>query len=51
MKMKLKMKNRSHRYDINKPKSRHGNNIVNIKCLNMIILRCIKRINQQLSNI
>ena len=24
MKMKMKMKNRSHRYDINRPKSRHG---------------------------
>ena len=24
MKMKMKMKNRSHRYDINRPISRHG---------------------------
>ena len=24
MKMKMKMKNRSHRYDINRPKSRRG---------------------------
>ena len=24
MKMRMKMKNRSHRYDINRPKSRHG---------------------------
>ena len=26
MKMKIKMKNRSHKYDINRPVSRHGHN-------------------------
>ena len=33
-KTRLKMKNRSHRFDINRPKSRHGNKyILNIKCV------------------
>ena len=31
MKMRMKMKNRSHRYKINRPRSRQGKNIVNIK--------------------
>ena len=29
MKLKMKMKNSSHRYDKNRPRSRHGPNIVN----------------------
>ena len=31
MKMRLKMKNRSSRYDINRPRCRHDTNILNIK--------------------
>ena len=31
MKMRLKMKNRSHIYNINGPKPRYGHNILNIK--------------------
>ena len=43
MKIKMKMKNRSHRYDINRHKSRHGHkNIKYKKCLNMIMVLCIK---------
>ena len=32
MKMRLKMKNRSHIYNTNGPMPRHGHNILNIKC-------------------
>ena len=32
MKMRPKMKNGSQRYDINRPRSRNGINIVNVKC-------------------
>ena len=32
MKMRLKMKYRPQRYDINWPRLRHGTNILNIKC-------------------
>ena len=45
MKMKMEMKNRSHRYDINSPKPRYSKNK---NCLNMMLLKCIK---QHLSNI
>ena len=45
--MKMKMKNGSHRY-INRPRSRHGHKIVNIKSLSVMMLLCIK---QHLSNI
>ena len=39
----------SHRYDINRPKSRHGHKYSKYKkCLSMVMLRCI---NQQTSNI
>ena len=49
MKMKVKMKNRSQRYDINKPRSRHGEKYSKYKkCLTMMTLMCIK---QNLSNI
>ena len=45
MKIKVKMKNRAHRYDKNRPKTRYGKHK---NCLNMILLICIK---QHLSNI
>ena len=45
MKIKMKMKNRSQRYGINRPKHRYGKYK---KCLNMMLLICIK---QQLSKI
>ena len=50
MKMEMKMKTRSCRYDINRPRSRHGHNKYSKykKSLDMIILICIK---QRLSNI
>ena len=44
MKMTVKMKNRSHRYDMNKPRSRHE-----LKCskyekrLTLVMLICIKQ--------
>ena len=45
----MKKKNRSHRYDIDRPRSRHGDKYSkNKKCLSMIMLICIK---QHLSNI
>ena len=52
--MKIKMKSKSHRTDINRYRSSRGVNvvnivnIVNIKCLSMMMLICIK---QHLSNI
>ena len=43
MKMKMKMKNRSHKYDINRPTHRGGNkNKEYKKCLTMMMLECIK---------
>ena len=53
MKMRLKMKNRSHRYDINRPRLRHGlytkYKYTKYKmCLNKMMVTCIK---QHLSNI
>ena len=43
------MKNRSHRYDINRPRSRHGHKYgTTKKCLSMMMPICIKR---NLSNI
>ena len=49
MKMKMKMKNGSHRYDKIRPKSRHGHKYSKYKkCLNMMMLLCIK---QHLRNI
>ena len=38
MKMKMRMKNRSNRYDINRPKPRYSKYK---KCLIMILLKCI----------
>ena len=53
MKIKMKMKNRSHRYDINSPRSRYGHKYSKCKkCLSMM-LTCIKQKprGQHLSNI
>ena len=47
--MKMKMKNGSQRFDINKPWPRHGHKYTKYKgCLSMIMFTCTK---QQLSNI
>ena len=49
LKMKMEMQNRSHRYNINRPMSRHGHKYSKYKkCLSMMMLLCIK---QHLSNI
>ena len=49
MKMKIKINNRSHTYDINRPRSRDGHKHSKYKkCLNMKMLICIR---QHLSNI
>ena len=49
MKMRLKMKNRSSRYDINRPRLRHGDKYTKYKiCLDIMMVICIK---QHLSNI
>ena len=49
MKMKMNMKNRSHRYNLNRPRSRHGCKYSKYnKYLSMMILIYIK---QHLSNI
>ena len=49
MRMKMKLKNRSHRYDTNRRTSRHGHKSGKyITCLTMIMLTFIKL---QLSNI
>ena len=38
----MKMKSRSHRYDINRPMSRHGRQYSKYKkCLTMMVLTCI----------
>ena len=43
MKMKMKIKNRSHRYDINRPRSRYGHKYSRYKkCVSMMMLICIK---------
>ena len=47
--MKLKMKNRSHRYDINGPRFRHWQKYTKNKmCLSLMMVICVK---QHLSNI
>ena len=44
MKMKMKMKSESHRYDINRPMSRHGRKYSkHNKCLARMMLICIKQ--------
>ena len=48
MKMRLKMKYRSHRCKINSPRPRHGHRYKCILCFGMMIVICIK---QNLSNI
>ena len=45
MKMRLKMKNRSHRYDINRPIPRHGHKYTKYKmCLSIMVVICINPI-------
>ena len=49
MKMRLKLKNRSHRYDINIPRSRHGHKYTKYEmCLSILMNICSK---QHLNNI
>ena len=49
LKIKMKTKNRSHRYDINRPRSRHGQKYSKYKkYLSIMMLICIK---QRVSNI
>ena len=48
MKMRLKMKNRSHRYDINRPRLRHGLYTKYKYTKYKMMVTCIK---QHLSNI
>ena len=49
MKMRLKMKKVSDRYDTNKPKPRHGHGYTKYKvCFSMMMILCTK---QHLSNI
>ena len=44
MKMRLKIKNRSYRYDINRPRPRHGHKYTKYKmCLNIMMVICIKQ--------
>ena len=44
LKMEMKMKNRSHRYDMNRPKSRHGHKYSKYKkFLSVIMPLCIKQ--------
>ena len=41
--MKMKMKNRSHRYDINRLRSRDGHKYIKYKkCLSMMMFICVK---------
>ena len=49
MKMRLKIKNRSHRYDTNRPRPRHGHKYTKYEmCSSIMMVVCIK---QYLSNI
>ena len=41
MKMSLKMKNRSHKYEINRPRPRHGHKYP--KYLSLVMIMCIKQ--------
>ena len=44
MKIRLKMKNRSHRYDINRPRPRHGQRYTKYKMyLSIMMVICIKQ--------
>ena len=43
-KTKIRVKNGSHKYDINRPRSRHGHKCTKYKsCLSMIMVLCIKQ--------
>ena len=43
MKTKMKIKNKSHRYDIDRPKSGHGQEYSEYKkCLSMMMIICVK---------
>ena len=45
MKIMLKMKNRSHRYDINRPRLRHGHNYSKYKlCLSVMMVYVLHNI-------
>ena len=49
VKMRLKMKHRSHKYDINRTRPRHGHKYTKYKmCLSIMMVICIK---QHLGNI
>ena len=51
MKIKMKMKNRSHRYDINRPTPRYAQKYRKYKkCLSMMMLRCLAQFIKKLSN-
>ena len=39
----MKLKGKSHRYDLNRPRPRHGHEYKYKKCLNMMMLICIKQ--------
>ena len=44
MKAMLKIKNRSQRYDMNRPRSRHGHKYTKHKvCLSILMVICIKK--------
>ena len=44
MKMKMKMKNRSYRYDINGPRSRHGHKYSTYQlCRSVMMVICMKQ--------
>ena len=44
MKLRLKMKNRSQRYDINRPSPRYGHKYTQCKmCLSIMMVLCIKQ--------
>ena len=44
MKIRLKMKNRSQRYDINLPRTRHGHKYTKCEmCLSIVIITYIKQ--------
>ena len=48
IRIRLKMKNRSHRYNINRPKPRHGQRHTKYKMFQDNLVTCIK---QHLNNI
>ena len=42
--MRLKVKNSSHRYDINRPRLRHGDKYTKYNiCLSMMMVMCIRQ--------